>query len=82
MEEDEETERRLAEAVVAREGFSTPPRSRFQRDPELAVYAAGRFGRATLKTIRAECLAKFGRRRVPSISALHRYWQRIRVLPT
>lgn len=71
--------RRLAVLEVDR-GFisSKGKKSRIDRDPELAAYVANRLGRAEVKTIRAECIERFGADRTPSRSALYRYWDRLR----
>lgn len=47
--------------------------TRLERDPEVARFIESRIGHALLTEIRAECIARFGKERTPSSSALHRF---------
>lgn len=70
--------RRLAELSASRRAFERPSKSPIERDAEVATFLASRFGAATVKTIRAECAAKFGADRTPPRSSIYRYWARLR----
>lgn len=64
----------------AREGgyMGKPSRSRLDNDPELAAHLIHLAAARTmiLSDIRDACIEKFGRSRVPSRSAIHRYLQK------
>ncbi|SMH32079.1 hypothetical protein [Azospirillum agricola] len=53
-------------------------RPRLDDDVELRRFVDDRLTRLTLDDVRAAAIAVFGVDRVPSRSALHRYWQRVR----
>lgn len=74
--------RQLAEFKVRQRGFESPPRSRIERDPEVAIFIADRLGQATSENILAECRVRFGAARTPSRSATQRYWSRLRLRRT
>ena len=70
--------RKLAESEARERAFKTASRSPIERDPEVAAFLASRFGLATVKLIREECVALFGPARAPHRSAIYRYWFRLR----
>ena len=61
------------QARTAVKGYIGKTRSRIARDPELAAFIVALAGSKLLKEITAECVAKFGRDRAPSRSAIHRF---------
>jgi hypothetical protein len=70
--------RQLAELGMRERTFNAVSRSPIERDPEVAVFIAERLGSKYLREIREECAKQFGRRRTPSMSAIHRFWLRLR----
>ena len=56
----------------------TYPKSPIERDAEVAVFVCERFGRMTLLAILDECQKAYGWRRTPSLSAVSRYFKRVR----
>ena len=48
--------------------------SKIQIDPELRAFVDERLPTMTLKQIAAACVKRFGRKRAPGKSAVHRYW--------
>jgi hypothetical protein len=52
--------------------------SRIEVDPEVRDFVDDRLGLFTIDRIRSLCLARFGRERAPSKSAIGRYWLRAR----
>jgi hypothetical protein len=70
--------RQLAELKALQRAFERPSKSPIERDAEVAAFLAERFGRATVATIRTECLGRFGRARTPARSSIYRYWSRLR----
>lgn len=54
------------------------PRSRIDRDEDVALFIAERAGRLLLREIVEECESTFGSERTPSKSAIHRFIKRLR----
>jgi hypothetical protein len=52
------------------------PKSKFEKDPELAAFVKERLGKMPLREISEQAKRKFGKRRAPGKSAIHSYWQR------
>jgi hypothetical protein len=74
---------KVAESIVRDRAFKWVSKSPIERDPEVAMYLASRFGLATVIDIRRECLHRFGAARTPTRSSIFRYWGRLRGdLPT
>lgn len=71
-------QRRLAALRVSEERFCTDPRSRVDRDPEVAAFLAECFGRVLLKDTYTECRERFGADRTPGRTTIQRYWKRLR----
>jgi hypothetical protein len=71
-------QRKLAELGVRQRAFEKASKSPIERDTEVAVFLAERFGRTTVKNILADCRERFGADRTPSHSAADRYWHRLR----
>ena len=71
--------RRLDEMGLRRIRFECPRPGVIDRDPELAVFVTERLQTMRrLDDLHAAAVARFGRERTPSRSAIHRYWQRLR----
>ena len=51
--------------------------SRIMSDPELRAYVDELMPKTSFKRIAEACREKFGRKRAPGKSAVHRYWQSI-----
>lgn len=74
---------KLAEILARLRAFKLASKSSIGRDPELATFFGTRLGMAAVKTIRAECVVRFGHARTPSKSAVYSYWKRLRLqMPT
>lgn len=71
-------QRRLAEANIAHWRFTADPRSRVERDPEVAAYLAECLGRMMLKDAYTSCRERFGPDRAPGRTTIQRYWARLR----
>jgi hypothetical protein len=56
--------------------------SPIDRDQELAAFLAEGLQTMIIRELHAACLAKFGAARTPSRSAIHRFWNRLRGLPS
>ncbi|MCL7998263.1 hypothetical protein M8994_08425 [Brucella sp. 21LCYQ03] len=54
-------------------------RSPIDRNPALAAFLTERLNVAELGEAREECMAAFGPEITPSLSAIQRYWHRLRV---
>jgi hypothetical protein len=66
---------KIGDYWFARHG--TNLRSRFSRDPEIAVYVEDRAGRWTIKQLRAGLIATFGAERAPSRTAIGDFVQHL-----
>ena len=73
--------RQLSELQIRSRNFMNPERGRspIERDAAVAAFLSDRLGTMTMVKALAECEAEFGPDRTPSHSAVHRYWQRLRV---
>lgn len=47
-------------------------------DTELALFILDELSRSTIKTVHDKCLERFGEKRTPSKSAIHRFWYKFR----
>lgn len=56
-----------------------PSRSAIDRNPVLAEFFASRLNKMELAEVRQACVEEFGVHVTPSISAIQRYWHRLRV---
>ncbi len=56
-----------------------PSRSAIDRNPALAKFFASRLNKMELAEAKQACAAEFGENVAPSISAIQRYWHRLRV---
>ncbi len=76
-----EYQRLLAYERLGKRGPTLPtlscPRSRIDRDEEVAFFIAERAGRMLLKEIKADCERHFGRDRTPGLSTIHRFIRRL-----
>lgn len=70
--------RRLAVANISAARFAADPRSRIDRDPEVAEYLTECLGRVLLKDAYTSCRERFGADRAPGKSSIQRYWKRLR----
>lgn len=69
----------LAERNINHKQFSKPVRSPIERDSEVAIFFAMRLGTSPVSAIIESCRREFGSKRTPSKSAVHRYWERVRL---
>lgn len=69
---------RLAELDANLLQLSAPRKGIIDRNPEVAVFLATRFGTLPVSVVLKQCRRTFGAARTPSRSAAYRYWQRIR----
>lgn len=70
-------QRQLAEVRIASWRFTADPRSRVERDPEVAAFLAECLGTRLLKDAHALCRDRFGEARTPGKSTIQRYWKRL-----
>ena len=70
-------QRRLAAASIPAARFAADPRSRVERDPEVAAFLAECLGVRLLKETHALCRERFGLDRTPGKSTIQRYWTRL-----
>ena len=71
--------RRIAsEHALDKMQLSVPRRGVIERNPEVAVFLAQRFGLKPVKVILRECKRRFGSARTPSKSVAYRYWLSLR----
>ncbi|KMO16539.1 hypothetical protein SQ03_14530 [Methylobacterium platani JCM 14648] len=70
-------QRRLAVASIPAARYTADPRSRVERDPEVATFLAECLGVRLLKDTHAQCLRRFGADRTPGKSTIQRYWTRL-----
>lgn len=56
-----------------------PSRSAIDRSPAIAKFFASRLNKTEIAEARQACAAEFGGNVAPSISAIRRYWHRLRV---
>jgi hypothetical protein len=73
------SKRDLAESAISAEQLVKPRRGRIDRDPEIAVYLALNLGLKSVKLLRKDCQRKFGASRTPSVQAIYRHWERLRI---
>lgn len=71
-------DRNLAIQAVSHGQLMSPKRSVIERNPEVAVFLAQKFGLLPMKDILRHCRREFGRQRTPSQSTAYRYWQKLR----
>jgi hypothetical protein len=72
-----ECQRKLAEAGIQRWHLVADPRSRIERDPEVATFLAECLGTRMLKDAYTLCRERFGPARTPGRSTIQRYWARL-----
>lgn len=70
-------QRRLAAVQISPLRFTADPRSRVERDPEVAAFLAECLGTRLLKDTYALCVERFGQDRTPGKSTIGRFWQRL-----
>lgn len=73
-----DSKRQLAERAIRDRRVMSPRRSKIERNPEVAIFLADKFGSMSVKDALRLCLRKFGKAATPSPSAAYRYWDRIR----
>lgn len=66
--------RRLAVGSIDAPRLAANPRSRIERDPEVATFLAKSVGRVLLKDAHSTCRERFGLDRTPGKSTIARYW--------
>ena len=70
-------QRRLAVADIPAARYAADPRSRVERDPEVAAFLAECLGMQLRKDIHALCLKRFGADRTHGKSTIQRYWTQL-----
>ena len=74
-----EAKARLSEISFNHQQLSTPRKGVIDRNPEVAVFLAQRFGLRPMGALLRECKRTYGAKRTPSRSAAYRYWERLRI---